>query len=105
VHVLGETRLEAITHHARALGARVVFVDSIQTTYTDELEARPATWARCGVRSRLMRFAKEAGPAVLLVRARDQGRRHCGPKTLEHIVDTVSTSKARARWITGSCAP
>ncbi len=32
VHVLGETRLEAITHHARALDAQVVFVDSIQTT-------------------------------------------------------------------------
>src|SRR2546430_5754274 len=38
VHVLGETRLEAILHHAQALGSRVVFVDSIQTTYTDELE-------------------------------------------------------------------
>ena len=32
VYVLGETRLEAITHHARALDAQVVFVDSIQTT-------------------------------------------------------------------------
>ena len=41
VHVLGETRLEAITHHAHALGARVVLVDSIQTTYTDELEGAP----------------------------------------------------------------
>jgi len=41
VHVLGETRLEAIVYHARALGARVVLVDSIQTTYTDELEGAP----------------------------------------------------------------
>src|SRR3989442_10992644 len=41
VHVLGETRLEAITHHARVLGTRVVFVDSIQTTYTDDLEGAP----------------------------------------------------------------
>src|SRR5439155_7879858 len=41
VHVLGETRLEAITHHAHALNAQVVFVDSIQTTYTDELEGAP----------------------------------------------------------------
>src|SRR5947208_14449178 len=41
VHVLGETQLEAILHHAGALGARVVFVDSIQTTYTDELEGAP----------------------------------------------------------------
>src|SRR5437868_4997555 len=41
VHVLGETRLQAITHHARALDAQVVFVDSIQTTYTDDLEGAP----------------------------------------------------------------
>src|SRR5207247_6044124 len=41
VHVLGETRLEAVLHHARALGSRVVFVDSIQTTYTAELEEAP----------------------------------------------------------------
>src|SRR5437016_8356570 len=33
VHVLGETRLEAILHHAQALGSRVVFVDSIQTPH------------------------------------------------------------------------
>jgi len=58
----GETRLEAITHHARALGARVVFVDSIQTTYTDELEGAPGNVGQvreCA--ARLMRFAKEAG--------------------------------------------
>src|SRR5205823_1794845 len=68
VHVLGETRLEAITYHAHALGARVVFVDSIQTTYTDELEGAPGNVGQvreCA--ARLMRFAKEAGPAVLLV--------------------------------------
>ena len=59
VHVLGETRLEAITHHAHALGARVVFVDSIQTTYTDELEGAPGNVGQvreCA--ARLMRFAK-----------------------------------------------
>src|SRR5436853_179099 len=63
VHVLGETRLEAITHHAHALGASVVLVDSIQTTYTDELEGAPGNVGQvreCA--ARLVRFAKEAGP-------------------------------------------
>jgi len=90
VHVLGETRLEAITHHARALGARVVLVDSIQTTYTDELEGAPGNVGQvreCA--ARLMRFAKEAGPAVLLVGHVTKGGGIAGPKTLEHIVDTV----------------
>ena len=90
VHVLGETRLEAIEHHARALGARVVFVDSIQTTYTDALEGAPGNVGQvreCA--ARLMRFAKDAGPAVLLVGHVTRGGGIAGPKTLEHIVDTV----------------
>ena len=90
VHVLGETRLEAILHHAAALAARVVFVDSIQTTYTEELESAPGNVGQvreCA--ARLMRFAKEAGPAVLLVGHVTKGGGIAGPRTLEHIVDTV----------------
>jgi DNA repair protein RadA/Sms len=90
VHVLGETRLEAILHHAAALGARVVLVDSIQTTYTDELEGAPGNVGQvreCA--ARLMRFAKEAGPAVFLVGHVTKGGGIAGPRTLEHIVDTV----------------
>ncbi len=90
VHVLGETRLEAIVHHARALEARVVFVDSIQTTYTDDLEGAPGNVGQvreCA--ARLMRLAKEAGPAVLLVGHVTKGGGIAGPRTLEHIVDTV----------------
>jgi DNA repair protein RadA/Sms len=90
VHVLGETQLEAILHHAGALGARVVFVDSIQTTYTDELEGAPGNVGQvreCA--ARLMRFAKEAGPAVFLVGHVTKGGGIAGPRTLEHIVDTV----------------
>src|SRR2546423_2135406 len=90
VHVLGETRLDAITHHARALDVQVVFVDSIQTTYTDDLEGAPGNVGQvreCA--ARLMRLAKEAGPAVLLVGHVTKGGGIAGPKTLEHIVDTV----------------
>ncbi len=90
VHVLGETQLEDIIPHAQALGAQVVFVDSIQTTYTGELEGAPGNVGQvreCA--ARLMRFAKEAGPAVLLVGHVTKGGGIAGPKTLEHIVDTV----------------
>jgi len=88
IHVLGETRLEAILHHAG--NARVVILDSIQTTYTEELEGAPGNVGQvreCA--ARLMRFAKEAGPAVLLVGHVTKGGGIAGPKTLEHIVDTV----------------
>jgi len=90
IHVLGETRLEAIVHHTAALGARVLLLDSIQTTYTEELEGAPGNVGQvreCA--ARLMRFAKEAGPAVLLVGHVTKGGGIAGPKTLEHIVDTV----------------
>jgi DNA repair protein RadA/Sms len=41
IHALGETRLEAILHHATELQSRVILVDSIQTTYTEELDGAP----------------------------------------------------------------
>ena len=47
VHVLGETRLEAIIEAVAAVRADVVVIDSIQTVYTGCWRARPATWARC----------------------------------------------------------
>jgi DNA repair protein RadA/Sms len=90
VHVLGETNLEAILHHVGAIRAQVVFIDSIQTTYTEELEGAPGNVGQvreCA--ARLMRFAKEAGPAVFLVGHVTKGGGIAGPRTLEHIVDTV----------------
>jgi len=90
IHVLGETRLEAILHHAAQLKSSVVLLDSVQTTYTDDLEGAPGNVGQvreCA--ARLMRFAKESGPAVLLVGHVTKGGGIAGPKTLEHIVDTV----------------
>ena len=90
IHVLGETRLEAIVHHASQLKANVVLLDSVQTNYTEALEGAPGNVGQvreCA--ARLMRFAKESGPAVLLVGHVTKGGGIAGPKTLEHIVDTV----------------
>src|SRR5205085_1526917 len=61
-----------------------------QTTYTDDLEGAPGNVGQvreCA--ARLMRLAKETGPAVLLVGHVTKGGGIAGPKTLEHIVDTV----------------
>jgi len=90
IHVLGETRLESILHHAAQLKSSVVLLDSVQTTYTEELEGAPGNVGQvreCA--ARLMRFAKESGPAVILVGHVTKGGGIAGPKTLEHIVDTV----------------
>jgi DNA repair protein RadA/Sms len=90
VHVLGETRLEAIVAAAQAVRADVVVIDSIQTVYTDTLESAPGNVGQVRECSgQLMRFAKESGTAVVVVGHVTKGGGIAGPKTLEHIVDTV----------------
>jgi DNA repair protein RadA/Sms len=90
VTVLAETELETIL--ARAVDGRpdVLLVDSIQTVYTPELEGAPGNVGQvreCA--ARLQRFAKQTGTAVFLVGHVTKGGGIAGPKTLEHIVDTV----------------
>ena len=87
---LGETSLSAILTRAAELEPDVLVVDSIQTTYADELEGAPGNVTQvreCA--ARLQRFAKETGTAVFLVGHVTKGGTVAGPKTLEHIVDTV----------------
>ena len=65
-------------------------VDSIQTVFTADLEGAPGNVGQvreCA--ARLMRFAKESGTAVFVVGHVTKGGGIAGPKTLEHIVDTV----------------
>jgi DNA repair protein RadA/Sms len=90
VMVLPEVRVDAITAQAAAHGSRVLVVDSIQTAYTDELEGAPGNVGQvreCA--ARLMRFAKGSGAVALLVGHVTRGGMIAGPKTLEHVVDTV----------------
>lgn len=90
VHVVGETRLEAILDSAQQLGADLLILDSIQTVYTEVLEGAPGNVGQVRECSaRLMRFAKETGAAVIVVGHVTKGGGIAGPKTLEHIVDTV----------------
>jgi DNA repair protein RadA/Sms len=90
VRVLGETRLAAVLQAARAMDAAVLVLDSIQTVYTEALESAPGNVGQvreCA--GLLMRFAKESGVAVIVVGHVTKGGSIAGPKTLEHIVDTV----------------
>jgi DNA repair protein RadA/Sms len=90
VKLLGEVRLEEIVAQASLTGAKVLVVDSIQTTYTEKLEGAPGNVGQvreCA--ARLMRFAKDSSTAVMLVGHVTRGGVIAGPKTLEHIVDTV----------------
>jgi DNA repair protein RadA/Sms len=90
VTFLGETRLEAVLRTVEQLEPDVIFIDSIQTVYSDDVDgaAGNVTQVReCA--ARLQRLAKETGAAVFLVGHVTKGGAVAGPKTLEHIVDTV----------------
>jgi DNA repair protein RadA/Sms len=90
VTFLGETRLDAILEVAASIKPDALFIDSIQTVYSDDLDgaAGNVTQVReCA--ARLQRVAKESGAAVFLVGHVTKGGTVAGPKTLEHIVDTV----------------
>jgi DNA repair protein RadA/Sms len=67
-----------------------MIVDSIQTIATDAFEGAPGSVGQvreCA--ARLMRFAKESGVAVIIVGHVTKDGGIAGPKTLEHVVDTV----------------
>ncbi|MCX5755227.1 MAG: DNA repair protein RadA [Gemmatimonadetes bacterium] len=90
VSLLGETMLETVLATAEANPPVVMIIDSIQTIFTGDLEGAPGNVGQvreCA--ARLMRFAKERGVAVLLIGHVTKGGGIAGPKTLEHIVDTV----------------
>src|SRR5690242_15977515 len=90
VTLLSETNLETVLTTAAAAAPAVLIVDSIQTVFTSDLEGAPGNVGQvreCA--ARLMRFAKESGTAVFVVGHVTKGGGIAGPKTLEHIVDTV----------------
>ena len=90
VTLLAETDLDGILLRAAELNPAVLLIDSIQTVYTPELEGAPDNVGQvreCA--ARLQRFAKQTGTAVFLVGHVTKGGGIAGPKTLEHIVDTV----------------
>ncbi|HMC54721.1 MAG TPA: DNA repair protein RadA, partial [Gemmatimonadaceae bacterium] len=90
VELLTETNLETVIATADARKPDVLIVDSIQTLFTADLEGAPGNVGQvreCA--ARLMRFAKESGTTVFVVGHVTKGGGIAGPKTLEHIVDTV----------------
>jgi len=90
VLVLGETRIEAILGAAAAAGSRLLVLDSIQTVFTEALEGAPGSVGQVRESAALvMRYAKTSGTAVLIVGHVTKGGNIAGPKTLEHIADTV----------------
>jgi DNA repair protein RadA/Sms len=88
--LLAETQVEVIVAAAKTLKAGALIVDSIQTMYSDRIEAAPGAVSQLReCTAELVRFAKSSGTAVLLVGHVTKEGQIAGPRVLEHMVDTV----------------
>jgi DNA repair protein RadA/Sms len=90
VPVLAETSVEQILAQLSQLKPRFVVIDSIQTLYTDTLDSAPGSVSQlreCA--AQLVRHAKTAGTAIVLVGHVTKEGAIAGPRVLEHMVDTV----------------
>ncbi|MCB9450134.1 MAG: DNA repair protein RadA [Anaerolineaceae bacterium] len=88
--LLTETNLGHIFEQVNRLNPAILIVDSIQTTYTEELDSSPGLVSQvreCA--SRLQALAKSTGISVFLVGHVTKEGNIAGPRVLEHIVDTV----------------
>jgi DNA repair protein RadA/Sms len=68
----------------------LLVIDSIQTMHSDQIEGAPGTVSQVrGCAFELIRFAKEAGTALVLVGHVTKDGSIAGPRVLEHMVDVV----------------
>jgi len=90
-------RIAAETHVADILASleagpppALVVIDSIQTLWTDAIEAAPGTVSQVRASAQeLVRYAKAKGAAVVLVGHVTKEGQIAGPRVVEHMVDAV----------------
>jgi DNA repair protein RadA/Sms len=90
IDILSSTELESVLECAEENKPDFMIIDSIQTIYKSQLTSAPGSVAQvreCG--ADLMRFAKENGITIVIIGHVTKYGVIAGPKTLEHIVDTV----------------
>ncbi|MFM9903666.1 MAG: DNA repair protein RadA [Pyrinomonadaceae bacterium] len=88
--LLPETNLQAILAETDKLQPDFVIVDSIQTVFSEKIESAPGSVSQVrDVAAQLMMFAKQTATPVFLTGHVTKEGSIAGPKTLEHIVDTV----------------
>ncbi|OGC40070.1 DNA repair protein RadA [candidate division WOR-3 bacterium RBG_13_43_14] len=90
IQLIAGTELEAILDCAGQQKPDLMIVDSIQAVYSSKLTSAPGSVAQvreCG--ASLMHFAKDREVTTVLIGHVTKYGLIAGPKTLEHIVDTV----------------
>jgi DNA repair protein RadA/Sms len=91
VELAAETSVEdIIATLSQGATPRLLVIDSIQTMWTQAVEAAPGTVTQVrGSAAELIRFAKRSGAAVILVGHVTKDGQIAGPRVVEHMVDAV----------------
>lgn len=88
--ILAETDVDAVASAARRCRAEILLVDSIQAVRCVELASVPGSVGQVKESAaRLVALAKSTGLPVVLVGHVTKDGAIAGPRTLEHVVDTV----------------
>ncbi len=88
--LLCDNDMDNISSAIQKSNAEVVIIDSIQTMLVDEVGSAPGTVTQVReVTSRLMQLAKQNNVAVFIVGHVTKEGTVAGPRTLEHMVDSV----------------
>lgn len=90
LYIFSETNIESVISACEKMEPEFVIIDSIQTMYTEESESAPGSVSQIRTCSNLlMKFAKEKGIPLFIVAHVNKSGDLAGPKTIEHMVDTV----------------
>ena len=90
VQILAETDLDVVCATLEQERPDVCVIDSVQTVYAPELGSAPGSVAQVReAAGRLLRVAKTAGVATVLVGHVTKDGAVAGPRVLEHLVDCV----------------
>ena len=90
LYLLPETNLENIFHEVERLKPGAIIVDSIQTVFSALIESAPGSVSQVReVAHQFLMLAKNRSLPVFLIGHITKDGSIAGPRTLEHIVDTV----------------
>ncbi len=87
---LSETNIDNIIATINDINPGLIILDSIQTVYSNDFDSAAGSVVQVRESAnRLIRCAKESNIPVILIGHVTKGGEVAGPKTLEHLVDTV----------------
>ena len=103
--LMAETSLERILEQVDQLKPAALVVDSVQTVFSSRFPSAPGSISQVReVATQLLFLAKGRGITTFLIGHVTKDGSLAGPKSLEHIVDTVLYFEGRSTSTTASCA-